>query len=283
MGSRSEPKLNADELWREYLKGRANNNGAVYKNLLVEVYRDIPRYAAERLHRKLPCSVELDDLISAGVKGLEDALEDFNPLLNVKFETYSSARVKGAILDYLRGIDWAPQNVRGRARLIERIESRIMLETGWKPTDSELLEELSKDKYKDHSIESKGIKKAKIMLRDSRIKPLTYYEQEKRNNDGGKEILGINYVRDKKAINPATELQKKETRELLTKELTRAEKLIVILYYSENMKMKEIGKCIGVNEQRVSQMHASILARLKSMLTAKRRKSRELMEDFTYS
>lgn len=267
--------LDIDELWKKYHEGKRNENGKLYRNQLIEHYRNLVRYAAERLHSKF-CNVELDDLISASIFGLKDAIEGYDPNRGVKFETYASPIIKCSIIDELRAMDWTPKLVRKRVRQLEKAKSRLESKLVRKPTDKELIKELAKKNYSD-PIRFK-IKKAKIIINEARnIKKIfslyEYYKEEYeyyKEDDEGNDLSKTDYLEDKKSPNPVTEAQKEDLKEILTEGLTRAERLIIVLYYYEEMTMKEIGATIDLSESRVSQIHKSILKRLKDGLTTRR-------------
>lgn len=265
--------LNINDLWRRYYKAKRNGNGVVYRNILMEQYQPLVKIIAAKFYPKVPSVFEFDELESAGEFGLEEAIESYNAGLGVKFETHASYRIKGAVLDALREIDWVPRVVRSRTKQLEKVSLRLEKGFGRKPTEEELIKELSKKKYKDYNL--KGIKKAKAIIRDGNIKRKISLFNNNDDENGKSSVM--NYIRYKNSQNPILEAQKKELKEILTEGLTRAEKLIIILYYYEEMTMKEIGATFELSESRVSQLHKSILARLKAKLTAKGYSLEELL------
>src|SRR5512136_385838 len=136
-----DEKLTIDGIWELFHK----THDDYYRNLLLEHYRDLVRYAAERLHNKLPDKVELDDLISAGTFGLMDAIDAYDPARGVKFETYCAPRIKGSILDELRSMDWVPRLVRARAHQLAKATHTLEMHLGRKPDEQELASELNMD------------------------------------------------------------------------------------------------------------------------------------------
>lgn len=138
---KTDQELNIEQVWEQFHE----THDDYYRNLLMERYRDIVRYAAERLHAKLPDKVELDDLVSAGIFGLMDAIDAFDPARGVKFETYCSARIKGSILDELRSMDWVPRLVRARAHRLSKATHSLETYLGRKPTEEEVADELGLD------------------------------------------------------------------------------------------------------------------------------------------
>jgi RNA polymerase sigma factor for flagellar operon FliA len=240
-----------DELWREY---RVTPSEAL-RNFFIEKYLELVRYTAERMHMKLPSEVEIDDLMSAGLFGLMDAIDAFDPERGVKFETYCTQRIRGAIFDELRAMDWVPRLVRSRTAKVERVRKALEMETGRKATDQEISHRLGVDAGEFEKLQ-----------KDSRPVGVVSLNRKWFETDSSKDVREIDVIRDTRQENPLTEIQRKDLKLLITKGLSRAERLIVILYYYEEMTMKEIGMTLDLSESRVSQMHSSILARLKAQM-----------------
>lgn len=249
-------QCNIEQVWQHYHKTRQEQ----HRNTLMEHYQYLVRYTAERLHNKLPDKVELDDLISAGTFGLKDAIDAFDPTRGVKFETYCSPRIRGSILDELRSMDWVPRLVRSRAHQLTRAKQSLEAHLGRKPRKEELAEEL------DMNIEDFN-----RLQQDADAVGIVSLNSQYGDEEGEKDIREIDIIKDKKSEDPPVEAQKRDLRDLLTKGLTRAERLIVVLYYYEEMTMKEIGATLDLSESRVSQMHSSILLRLKAQLNCRKR------------
>lgn len=240
-----------EESWLEYKKTGSEE----LRNRLIEHYLDIVRYTAERMHMRLPGEVDVEDLMSAGLFGLMDAIDAFDLERGVKFETYCAQRIRGAIFDELRAMDWVPRLVRSRTAKVDRARKALEMELGRKPTDSEISERLSVNEaeYQKLSKDSKPIGVVSLNRK--------WFE-----TDSNKDIREIDVIGDAKQENPLSELQRQDLKLLITKGLSRAERLIIILYYYEEMTMKEIGITLDLSESRVSQMHSSILARLKAQM-----------------
>jgi RNA polymerase sigma factor for flagellar operon FliA len=226
----------------------------------MEHYRPLVKYTAERLRSKLPEKVELDDLISAGIFGLMDAIDAFDPTRGVKFETYCSPRVRGAILDELRSMDWVPRLVRARAHQLTKAIHSLETHLGRKPTEKETAEELDMN-----------IDEFSRLQHDANAVGLVSLDTKYSESEGEKDIREIDVIKDQKSEDPLTEAQKRDLKNLLTKGLTRAERLIIVLYYYEEMTMKEIGATLDLSESRVSQMHSSIVARLKAQMNTRKK------------
>jgi len=254
--SKTSRQINVDQTWCQFHKTRDDH----CRNLLMEHYRDLVRYTAERLHSKLPDKVELDDLISAGTFGLMDAIDAFDPDRGVKFETYCAPRIKGSILDELRSMDWVPRLVRARAHQLARATHSLEMNLGRKPIEEEIAEEL------DINMEDFG-----RLQRDANAASLVSLNTSYGDSEGDKDVCEIDVIKDKKSEDPILEAQKRDLKGLLTKGLTRAERLIIVLYYYEEMTMKEIGATLDLSESRVSQMHSSIVARLKAQLNKRKK------------
>jgi len=248
-----------DQVWREY---RVSPTEEV-RNFLIGRHLDLVAYAAERLHKRLPSEVEINDLKSAGAFGLMDAVESFDPDRGVKFETYCTQRIRGAMFDELRSMDWVPRLVRSRTAKVEKVRKSIEMETGARPTEDEVAARLnvSGDEFEK-------------LQKDSRPISMVSLTRKCFETDSSKDVREIDVVEDGRQENPLQAVQKLDLQQLITKGLSRAERLIVILYYYEEMTMKEIGATLDLSESRVSQMHSSILARLKAQM-----QHRELPEE----
>ena len=252
----TEQELSIDQVWEQFFKTHNDQS----RNKLMEHYRNLVKYCAERLHSKLPDKVELDDLISAGIFGLMDAIDAFDPGRGVKFETYCSPRIRGSILDELRSMDWVPRLVRARAHQLSRATHSLETHLGRKPTEKEIAQELKMDKDEFNRLQ-----------RDANAVSLVSLTTKYNDGDGEKDIREIDVIKDERSKNPVIEAQKRDLKNLLTKGLTRAERLIIVLYYYEEMTMKEIGATLDLSESRVSQMHSSIIARLKAQMNTRKK------------
>ena len=237
--------------WDEYFATRSEE----CRNRLMEQYLHIVKYTAERMSTKLPEEVDVDDLISAGIFGLMDAVKAFDPDRGVKFETYCAPRIRGAILDELRSMDWVPRLVRSRAHKLNEATSALEAQLGRKPEMRELAKEMKMSLREFHKLE-----------RDAHATGVVSLSRKWFETDSHKDVREIDVLEDKKSDDPYRAVQKKDLRELVTRGLSRAERLIVLLYYFEEMTMKEIGETLDLSESRVSQMHSAILLRLKTQL-----------------
>jgi RNA polymerase sigma factor FliA len=254
--SKQRTGVDIEQVWKEFHK----NHDDISRNILMEYYHSIVKYSAERLHSKLPDKVEVDDLISAGVFGLMDAIDAFDPGRGVKFETYCSPRIRGSILDELRSMDWVPRLVRSRASQLNKATQSLETNLGRKPNENEIAKELNINK---DSFER--------LRKDATAVGVVSLNAQYAENDSEKDVREIDIIKDDKSKDPLVEAQKRDLKSLLTKGLTRAERLIIVLYYYEEMTMKEIGATLDLSESRVSQMHSSIVARLKAQMSNRKK------------
>jgi RNA polymerase sigma factor for flagellar operon FliA len=245
-----------EQLWIEFKKDTSNQE---LRNRLVEIYLPLVKYNGERIWARLPEGVELDDLISAGVFGLMDAIDAFDLSRGVKFETYCVPRIRGAMLDELRTMDWVPRLVRSKASKLNEAIKNLEARLGRQPSEAELAEEL-------------GISVAELekMILDANAVNLISLNKKWYETDSYKDVREIDILEDKKGEDPTKRIQKNDLMRLVTKGLNRNERLIIILYYYEELTMKEIGATLDLSESRVSQMHSSIVQRLQSQLHKRR-------------
>lgn len=254
--AKTEEHLDIEQIWEQFHKSHDDR----YRNLLMENYRYLVKYIAERLHSKLPGKVELDDLTSAGIFGLMDAIDAYDPGRGVKFETYCSPRIRGSILDELRSMDWVPRLVRSRASQLSKARQSLETHLGRKPTKKQIAEKLDID-----------MEEFERLQKDANAVNVVSLNTQYGDDNDEKNISEIDIIKDEKSKDPLTEAQKRDLKSLLTKGLTRAERLIIVLYYYEEMTMKEIGATLDLSESRVSQMHSSIVQRLKAQMNSRKK------------
>src|SRR6476619_4476954 len=249
-------KRDIKDVWIDYKKQKTEP----LRNILMEHYLHLVRYNAERIHVKLPDEVELDDLMSAGIFGMMDAINAFDLDRGVKFETYCAPRIRGAILDELRSMDWVPRLVRSRAHKLDGAAKQLETELGRAPTNEEIAKRLK--------IPMSEFEK---MAKDASAVGLVSLSRKWFETDGNKDVREIDVLEDKRGADPVREIQRKDLKELMTKGLSRAERLIIILYYFEEMTMKESGGREAPSENRVSQMHSSVLAPLRAQMADRKK------------
>jgi RNA polymerase sigma factor for flagellar operon FliA len=255
--------VNISQVWRDYAEQREvvkeSEVATGLRTQFVEQYLSVVKYNAERIWARLPDGVDLDDLISAGIFGLMDAIYHFDLNRGVKFETYCVPRIRGAMLDELRTMDWVPRLVRSKASKMEEARKTLEAALGRPPNPEEMAPKLGipLEQLDSHMGEATAVNLVSLNKK--------WYE-----TDSNKHVREIDILEDKKAEDPTHRLQNRDLMRLVTRGLNRNERLIVILYYYEEMTMKEIGATLNLSESRVSQMHSSIVARLQAQLQKRR-------------
>ena len=239
-GSGSEPGLERDQMLLEHLP--------------------TVRYLARRIHERLPQHVELDDLISAGVVGLIDAFSKFDHTRKVQFKSYAQFRIRGAILDSLRTLDWSPRELRRKGRAVEEAIRSVTHKLGRVPSEQEIAREMELDlgAYQQLLGELKGLEIGSLHM--------------ERTEDSGDEEIA--YLPGSPDEDPLFRCLQGEMKQRLTdaiEELPEKERMVLTLYYYEELTMKEIGLTLGVVESRVSQIHSSAVVRLRVALAGLRR------------
>lgn len=243
-----------DKLWQRYKA----SGGDALRNTLLEQYLPIVRYVSERIVEKLPHNVDVQDLMSAGIFGLADAIDRFDLSRGVKFETYCTSRIRGAILDELRAMDWVPRLVRSRLHELENAYLQLERVLGRAPTDAELAKQLG--------VSLEGLDGLLQEVNAATVVAICRRTLEKDNTINAPTL---ETVEDKRDVDPARLAQKREMVDFITKGISRKEKLILLLYYYEELTFREIGLTLGLSESRVSQLHSKILLRLRALLKKK--------------
>ncbi|MGD9646847.1 MAG: FliA/WhiG family RNA polymerase sigma factor [Pirellulales bacterium] len=258
--ARANPVASPDEeileVWTAF---KADPSNEALRNRLIERYLPLVKYNGERIWARLPEGVELDDLISAGVFGLMDAIDAFDMSRGVKFETYCVPRIRGAMLDELRTMDWVPRLVRSKASKLNEAVKTLEARLGRAPSEVELAEQLQI-----------SVPELEKMILDANAVNLISLNKKWYETDSYKDVREIDILEDKKGEDPTRRIQKNDLMRLVTKGLNRNERLIIILYYYEELTMKEIGATLDLSESRVSQMHSSIVQRLQNQLQRRR-------------
>lgn len=241
-----------EKAWRLY----KSEGDPASRNLLIETYYPLVRYISERLLSTLPRSIELDDLTSAGLFGLMDAIDGFDLERGIKFKTYCTTRIRGSILDELRSQDWVPRLVRLKANRIGKAWNILEARLGREPGPEEMAEELEMplEEYLQMSEDAS---------------PVTVYSLsdkfEDGQADGGLEKAEV--IADRRSETPVEALNRRDIIEVLTRNLSQKEKRIVIMYYYEGLTMKEIGRILDLTESRVCQIHSNVISRLKERIS----------------
>ena len=222
---------------------------------IIKDYVPLVKFVAHRISNRLPSHVELDDLIHSGILGLMDAVEKFDPARGIKFKTYAELRVKGAILDGLRDLDWVPRSLRRKKKDIEGAYHAIEQRLGRAATDEEVATQL-------------GVPLEELHKNLDELKGVTLGAFAEAGEDGEGESL-ISFVPDPDAIDPSQVFQAKELKDILkgaVELLPKKEKFVVQLYYFDELTMKEIGTLLNITESRVSQLHTKAMLRLRGKL-----------------
>ena len=241
--------------WTRYVENRDQKA----RDALIEHYLPLLNAIAKRVYAKLRGHVELDDLISSGTLGLMAAVASFDPSRGISFETFCTYRIRGAIFDEVRAMDWVPRLVRGRARQLAEAEQALSNQAGCSPTDDELAEHLKV-----------SVKTLQNMRRDDRnavlvsLSAITSSSCDDPMNGHELDALSDNGDQD-----VSRQVLEQEFNEITTAGLSTAERLILKLYYFEELTMAQIGRTLDLSESRVSQIHTAILARLRANPAAK--------------
>ena len=242
-----------DQLWTAYKK----NNDQDARNQLLDAYIPLVKYVAGRMAMNLPSSVETGDLESFGFFGLLDALDKFDETRQIKFETYAATRIRGAILDGLRSMDWVPRSVRSKIRMLEKQVYELTNELGRSPSDSEVAAalDLTPERYYELLTEVKGVN-------------LFSLDETIATDKEGDSLKIVDLVIDSDGL-PEHKIVETESVEELTaavESLSEREQLVLALYYPEGLTLKEIGHVLEVSESRVSQIHTKAVMTLSRKL-----------------
>ncbi len=243
------------DLWRRY----KDDGDAKARERLVVAYSPLVKFVAGRLGAGLPSHVEDADLISYGLMGLIGSIERFEPERGIKFETFAMTRIRGAIIDELRSLDWVPRSVRSRAREIEAAQSKLEHELQRAPSDAELAAKVG--------IDEEELEASLLDIAGSSVYALD--ELWSISDASGDQVSLLDTISDPRAADPQESLASSEVKDALTEAvsgLPEREQLVVALYYYENLTLREIGEVLGVTESRVSQLHTKAVMRLKSAL-----------------
>jgi RNA polymerase sigma factor for flagellar operon FliA len=231
----------------------------VEKDKLITEYSPMIKFIAQKIAVRLPSNIELDDLISSGVIGLMDAIDKWDPTRDNKFKTYAEFRIRGAILDELRAQDWVPRSIRDKSKLLDRTTVQLEAELGRIPTDEEVAKTLNVSMDEFHELLNQVRPVSVLSIDDSQ----TFSTVDK------KSILNI--LEGCRLNNPYNQLNIKTVKEVVTQaieDLPERQRLVLSLYYYEDLNLKEIGRVLRVTESRVSQLHAQAVTRLRARLTA---------------
>jgi RNA polymerase sigma factor for flagellar operon FliA len=247
-----------DELGQHWHRFKSSGDDGAREKLILH-YAPLVKYVASRVATGLPASVDQADLVSYGMFGLIDALTKFEPGRGNKFETYAIPRIKGAIIDELRAMDWVPRSIRFKAREIEKAHTDLEAMLKRQPTEGELAERLGISRRELHEVVSQ-ISFVSVLALDELVSV---------GADRGEQVSLIDTLADR-GTDPTSGVESQETRSLLAaaiNELSEREKIVVTLYYFEGLTLAEIGGILGVTESRVCQIHTKAVGGLRGQLT----------------
>jgi RNA polymerase sigma factor for flagellar operon FliA len=244
------------DLWRRYKR----DGDERARERLVVAYSPLVKYVSGRMASGLPAHVEEADLISYGLGGLISAIERFELEREIKFETYAITRIKGSIIDELRSLDWVPRSVRARARAIERANTKLEHKLQRAPTDEEMSKELE--------MTVGDFQDALLQISNSTVAALD--ELWTVSDASGDSVSLLDTLQDPGAPDPAAVMDATDLKDRIADAIARLperEKLVVALYYYENLTLREIGEVLGVTESRVSQLHTKAVLRLRGRMS----------------
>lgn len=247
-------QCNEDDLWSKFVK----NADAEMREYFVIKYSPLVKYVAGKVAMGMPQSIEFEDLVSYGTFGLLDAINKYDPERGIKFKTYAMTRIRGSIFDELRSIDWIPRSIRQKAKQIETVITELESKLGRTVEDEEISKELGISMVEFHSILSKVSGTSMLSLND-----IWYLGDE---ND---ELSILETLEAPDNMNPDVLVEKEEIKEYIIdaiKKLPDKEKKVIVLYYYEDLTLKEIGQVLEVTESRISQLHTKAIMRLRGRL-----------------
>lgn len=251
-------RLSEDELitlWNKYLTDKSDKTS---RDLLIVQYIYLVRYVVGRVKVSIPATISIEDIAGYGVEGLINAVERFSPQKNTRFETYALIRIRGAILDKIRAEDFLPRSVRKKIKDIKQASEVLKQELGRTPTSTEIANYLDMDVDKVNQVIAEDVS-------------ITSIYEKRGSSEDSMEI--IDTIEDSNKLNPQERMEEKNVKTDLQKALQRLperERVLMVLYYQENMTMKEIGETLGMSESRVCQLHAQAIMKLKNILNENR-------------
>ena len=249
----TEDELTA--LWEKYLADKSDKTA---RDTLIVQYIYLVRYAVGRVKVSLPATISIEDIAGYGVEGLINAIERFSPQKNTRFETYALIRIRGSILDGIRSQDFLPRSVRKKIKDIKQAAEILKQQLGRTPTTTEIANYLDMEPEKVSQIMSEDV-------------VVTSIYDKRGSSEDSMEI--IDTIEDSNKLNPQEQMEEKNVKTDLQRALQRLperERVLMVLYYQENMTMKEIGETLGMSESRVCQLHAQSIMKLKNILNENR-------------
>ncbi len=255
MSEKKLENMTEEELWKQYRK----NHGQEIRNTLIRQYAPLVKYVAGKVSIGMPQNVDFDDLVGFGFFGLFDAIEKFDPGKHVKFKTYAVTRIRGSIFDELRSIDWVPRSVRQKTREIEETIQSLEADLGRSASDTEIAKamNMSLEQYNQLVLKVRGT--SILSLNDVWF-----------TGDDSDKVSIQDSIESPSSLQPESIAEKDEIRRVIIQaihELPEKEKKVLVLYYYEDLTLKEIGRVLEVTESRISQLHTKAIMRLRARLT----------------
>ena len=247
------------KLWKEFKKTKS----VAIRDKLIKQYMPLVKWVAGRVSTGMPESVEFDDLVGFGQFGLLDAINKYDPDKNVKFKTYATTRIRGAIFDELRELDWVPRSVRQKSREIEDTIVDLEAKLGRTASDAEIAQAMNMTEAEYQTTVMKVSGTSVLSLKD------VWY-----SGDDSEHISIGDSIEAPTSLNPDVIVEREEIRRVIIQainELPKNEKMVIVLYYHEDLSFREIGAVLNVSESRVSQLHSKANLRLRAKLTSVRK------------
>ncbi len=248
-----------EKLWNEFKKTKSS----AIRDKFIRQYMPLVKYVAGKVSTGMPESVEFDDLVGFGQFGLLDAINKFDPDKNVKFKTYAVTRIRGAIFDELRELDWVPRSVRQKSKEIEDVIVELEARLGRTATDAEIAKSMNMTENEYQTTVMKVSGTSVLSLND------VWY-----SGDDSEHISIGDSIEAPNSLNPDVIVEREEIRRVIIQsinELPKNEKMVIVLYYHEDLTFKEIGQVLNVSESRISQLHTKANLRLRAKLTSLRK------------
>lgn len=249
-----------NEIWKEYRKTKSIK----LRDKLMLQYAPLVKYVAGKVSINMPDSIDYDDLVSFGTFGLLDAISKFDPSKDVKFKTYAVTRIRGTIFDELRAIDWVPRSIRQKSKEVDEATQKLEARLGRTATDREIADYMNISMSEYNKIVMKVSGSALLSLNDS------WNTSENKNES----VNLMSHIESPGSLQPDIMAERADVKRVIIeaiKELPEKEKRVLVLYYYEDLTLKEIGAVLDVTESRVSQLHTKSIARLRAKLTNSRR------------
>lgn len=245
-----------DKVWAQFVLDKSNKE---IRDRLIIQYIYLIKYVVGRLRISLPNTISTEDIAGYGVEGLIDAIEKFSPARGVRFETYALLRIRGAIIDRIRSLDWVPRGAQKRFKSIQKAVAALQGRLGRQPNTEEIAKELELPKEKVEA--SMAEMESNTMI--------SIYDRKDSSSDS---VEIIDTIQDKNADDPLAKLEDRDVKNELSRalgNLPERERMILALYYHENMTLKEIGTTLSISESRVCQLHAQAIMKLRKLLSSR--------------